>query len=58
MKRGRLPPLPQGSQGLHHLIDQAARELLEEDPDLSRRENRPVLERVRQLFADTPDIFN
>ena len=37
---------------------QAARALLEEDPDLSRQENRPVLERVRQLFADTPDIFN
>ena len=32
--------------------------MLEEDPRLSRPENRPVWERVRQLFADTPDIFN
>ena len=37
---------------------QAAETLLERDPDLSRPENRPVLERVRRLFADTPDIFN
>ena len=37
---------------------QAARALLEEDPELSRPEDRPVLERVRRLFADTPDIFN
>ncbi|MCI8423017.1 MAG: ATP-dependent DNA helicase RecG [Lawsonibacter sp.] len=37
---------------------EAARLLLEEDPTLERPENRPVLERVRQLFADTPDIFN
>ena len=25
---------------------------------LRRPENRPVFTRVRQLFADTPDIFN
>lgn len=37
---------------------QAAETLLERDPELSRPENRPVLERVRRLFADTPDIFN
>ena len=37
---------------------QAARALLEEDPGLRRPENRPVFTRVRQLFADTPDIFN
>ena len=37
---------------------QAARTLLEEDPELSAPEDRPVLERVRQLFAATPDIFN
>ena len=36
----------------------AARSLLQSDPGLSRPENRPVLERVRRLFADTPDIFN
>ena len=37
---------------------QAARDLLEEDPTLSQPENRPVLERVRKLFSDTPDMFN
>jgi ATP-dependent DNA helicase RecG len=37
---------------------QAARDLLEEDPTLSHPENRPVLERVRKLFSDTPDMFN
>ena len=36
----------------------AARELLEKDPDLSRPEDRPVLDQVRRLFSDTPDIFN
>jgi len=37
---------------------EAARQLLEADPDLTAPEDRPVLDRVRQLFADTPDIFN
>ena len=36
----------------------AARQLLEEDPDLSRPEHRPVLARVRSLFERNPDIFN
>ena len=36
----------------------AARKLLARDPLLSLPEDRPVLQRVRQLFADTPDIFN
>ena len=36
----------------------SARRLLLADPTLSQPENRPVLERVRALFADTPDIFN
>ena len=36
----------------------AARELLELDPALSRPESRVVLERVRVLFTETPDIFN
>ena len=40
------------------LSDDLARRLLAEDPDLSRPEDRPVLARVRRLFADTPDIFN
>ena len=37
---------------------QSARQLLQQDPTLSQPENRPVLDRVRQMFADTPDIFN
>ena len=36
----------------------AAREVLAEDPGLSRPEHRPVLERVKRLFAENPDIFN
>ena len=36
----------------------SARRLLMADPTLSQPENRSVLERVRTLFADTPDIFN
>ena len=36
----------------------AARGLLQNDPELTRPENRPVLEQVRRLFAETPDIFN
>ncbi len=37
---------------------QAARFLLQQDPHLTQAENRPVLDQVRRLFADTPDIFN
>ena len=41
------------------LLHQAqGRALLAADPDLSQPEDRPVLERVRALFSDTPDIFN
>ena len=35
-----------------------AMELLSADPGLEQPENRPVLEKVRHMFADTPDIFN
>ena len=37
---------------------QAARDLLEQDPTLSQPEHRPLMERVRQLFAEDGDIFN
>ena len=37
---------------------QAANQLLTQDPALTSPDNRPVLQRVRQMFADTPDIFN
>ena len=47
-----------GDMRLLSEAQEAARELLTQDPQLSAPENRPVLERVRHLFADTPDIFN
>ena len=37
---------------------QAAEELLQADPDLTRPEHRAVQERIRTLFADQADIFN
>ena len=36
----------------------AARAMLEEDRDLSRPEHAPLLEQVRELFSETPGIFN
>ena len=47
-----------GDMRLLSEAQEAARSLLERDPKLTDPENRPVWERVRQLFADTPDIFN
>ena len=47
-----------GDMRLLQQAQQAARTLLEEDPRLTLPDNRPVWERVRRLFADTPDIFN
>ena len=32
--------------------------LLEADPGLERRKHRPLLERVKRMFSDNPDIFN
>ena len=37
---------------------QAAHDLLEADPGLTRPKHRPLLERVKQMFSDNPDIFN
>ena len=37
---------------------EAAEELLRDDPGLEQPEHRPVLERVRRLFAENPDSFN
>ena len=51
-------PLEEADLRLLQEAQAAARSLLQSDPGLSRPENRPVLERVRRLFADTPDIFN
>ena len=36
----------------------AAGRLLREDPRLEQPENRGVFEKVRRMFAETPDIFN
>ena len=47
-----------GDMRLLQQAQQSARQLLQNDPTLSRPENRPVLDRVRQMFADTPDIVN
>ena len=47
-----------GDMRLLSEAQEAAQSLLDRDPQLASPENRPVWERVRQLFADTPDIFN
>ena len=47
-----------GDMRLLSQAQEAARRLLEADPELRHPDHRPVLEKVRQLFADTPDIFN
>ena len=47
-----------GDMELLAQTQQAARELLEADPELIKPENAPVLARVRALFAETLDIFN
>ena len=36
----------------------AAVALLSADPDLARPEHRPLLEKVRRLFEENPDMFN
>ena len=41
---------------LHQAQDAAAR-LLSADPELAQPDHRAVLRRVREMFADTPDIF-
>lgn len=37
---------------------EAAEELLQSDPTLEKAENRRVLDHVKRLFAENPDIFN
>ena len=37
---------------------EAAGEVLAADPDLSRPEHRPLLDKVRKLFEEDPDMFN
>ena len=47
-----------GDMVLLQEAQQAANQLLTQDPSLTNPDNRPVLQRVRTMFADTPDIFN
>jgi len=47
-----------GDMRLLKEAQEAAENLLLDDPTLSKPENRRVLEQVRRLFADNPDIFN
>ena len=47
-----------GDMQLLHQAQQAAQTLLRNDPTLSNPDNQPVLAKIRQLFADTPDMFN
>ena len=47
-----------GDMVLLQQAQQAANHLLTQDPSLTDPDNRPVLQRVRTMFADTPDIFN
>ncbi len=47
-----------GDMRILNEAQQAARKLLEEDPNLEQPENRPVREQVREMFYDVPDIFN
>ncbi len=47
-----------GDSRLLAQAQQAAKELLEADPDLSWPKHRLLRERVRALFAENPEIFN
>ena len=47
-----------GDMRLLQESQQAALALLAADPRLEQPENRGVFRKVRQMFADTPDIFN
>ena len=47
-----------GDMRLLKEAQEAAENLLLDDPALSKPENRRVLDQVRRLFAENPDIFN
>ena len=47
-----------GDMALLQQAQQAARQVLEEDPALERPEHRPVRERVRELFSRQAERFN
>lgn len=43
---------------LLHRAQADAKALLDQDPHLSHPDHRPLLDQVRRLFSDNPDIFN
>jgi len=47
-----------GDMRLLQQAQQAAGKLLAADPGLKKPENRPVFQKVRRMFEETPDIFN
>ena len=47
-----------GDMLLLRQAQQAAHELLEQDPDLNRPEHRQVRRKIQELFAEQADIFN
>ncbi len=47
-----------GDMRLLSQAQQAAREMLERDPELTGTEHRMVRERIQTLFAQQADIFN
>lgn len=55
-----LPPLRvaslAGDMRILSKAQQAAQDVLKQDPDLSRPENRPILEQIRKMFDDGLDL--
>ena len=48
----------EGDMRLLHQAQEAAREVLGEDPDLRREDHAPLRKRVEDLFRENRDIFN
>jgi len=47
-----------GDMRLLQQAQQAAGKLLAADPGLKKPDTRPVFQKVRRMFEETPDIFN
>lgn len=47
-----------GDMRLLKEAQEAAKKLLQRDPELSEPENQSVLNQVRRLFSENQDIFN
>ena len=48
----------EGDMRLLHQAQDAAREVLAQDPDLSHPDHGPLRQRVEQLFRENGEIFN